>query len=111
MSEPVLLIEDLKAGTPDAPILRGVSLAVAPGEVHVLMGPNGSGKSTLAKTLLANPTYEVASGRIVLKGEDITGLTTEEREELSRLKKENRELRIERDILKKAAAFFAKNQA
>jgi transposase len=35
-------------------------------------------------------------------------LTTTEREELSRLRKENRELRMERDILKKAAAFFAK---
>ena len=35
-------------------------------------------------------------------------LTTPEREELSRLRKENRELRMERDILKKAAAFFAK---
>jgi transposase len=33
-----------------------------------------------------------------------TGLTTEERAELARLKKENRELRMERDILKKAAA-------
>jgi transposase len=40
-----------------------------------------------------------------------TGLTTVEREELARLRKENRELRTERDILKKAAAFFAKQQA
>ena len=40
-----------------------------------------------------------------------TGLTTAERDELSRLRKENRELRTERDILKKAAAFFAKHQA
>ena len=39
-----------------------------------------------------------------------TGLTTAEREELARLRKENRELRTERDILKKAAAFFAKHQ-
>ena len=38
-------------------------------------------------------------------------LTTVEREELGRLRKETRELRAERDILKKAAAFFAKHQA
>jgi transposase len=36
------------------------------------------------------------------------GLTTAEREELARLRRENRVLRDERDILKKAAAFFAK---
>src|SRR5678815_3065999 len=38
-------------------------------------------------------------------------LTTEEKEELARLRKENRELRLEREILKQAAVFFAKENA
>ncbi len=39
------------------------------------------------------------------------GLTTTEREELARLRKEVRELKLERDVLKKAAAFFAKESS
>ncbi len=38
-------------------------------------------------------------------------LTTEEREELGRLRREVRTVRMERDILKKATAFFAKESA
>ena len=38
-------------------------------------------------------------------------LTTEEREELRRLRRENRQLTMERDFLKKAAAFFAKESS
>ena len=60
-------------------ILRGVDLAIAPGEVHAIMGPNGCGKSTLASTLLASPEYEVTGGRILYRGEDITEWDTDER--------------------------------
>jgi transposase len=40
-----------------------------------------------------------------------SGLTTEERAELAKLRKEVRELKMERDLLKKWAAFFAKESA
>ena len=39
-----------------------------------------------------------------------SGLMKEEREELARLRKENRELRLERDLLKKVSALFARDQ-
>jgi len=44
-------------------------------------------------------------------GERHDVLTTEEREELSRLRRENKQLRQEREILKAAATFFAKERA
>jgi Fe-S cluster assembly ATP-binding protein len=76
---PLLEIDDLAVAADGHAILDGLSLSAGPGEVHALMGPNGSGKSTLANTLLANPAYEVLRGRILLKGEDVTALSTEDR--------------------------------
>jgi Fe-S cluster assembly ATP-binding protein len=76
---PALEVDDLHVTVEGHEILRGVSLQVDPGELHALMGPNGSGKSTLAKTLLADPGYVVTGGRIVLQGEDVTALPTDER--------------------------------
>ena len=42
------------------------------------------------------------------EGKRADGLSTDEREELARLRRENQTLRMEREILKKAAAFFAR---
>jgi Fe-S cluster assembly ATP-binding protein len=73
VSPPLFEVEDLHVAVEGAQILKGVDMIVRAGEVHALMGPNGSGKSTLANALLGNPVYEVTAGRVLFKGEDITG--------------------------------------
>ena len=75
----MLEIKDLSAGTGDTPILNGLSLAVAAGEVHAIMGPNGSGKSTLAQVIAGHDDYEVTGGTVTYKGKDILELDPEER--------------------------------
>ena len=60
-------------------IVKGVDLAVSPGEVHAVMGPNGSGKSTLAYALMGHPAYEITEGRLLFDGEDLTEAGADER--------------------------------
>ena len=73
MTNSLLEIQDLHVSAEDgSPILNGVSLKIAKGEIHALMGPNGCGKSTLAATLLGSPEYVVESGTIIYKGDDVT---------------------------------------
>lgn len=58
------------------------------------------------------PTYETIRQWIKQaerdEGSDATGLSNDERDELRRLRKENRQLRLEREILAKATAWFAR---
>ena len=77
MSE-LLKIENLYANVGEKEILKGLNLNIGKGEIHVIMGPNGSGKSTLANVILNNPIYEKKSGNILLDGENINDLNTDE---------------------------------
>jgi ATP-binding cassette subfamily B protein len=57
-------------------ILRGVTLAVAPGETLAIVGATGSGKSTLVRLL--GRLYEPQGGAVRLAGEDVRALPTAE---------------------------------
>ncbi|PVU69771.1 Fe-S cluster assembly ATPase SufC [Sulfolobales archaeon SCGC AB-777_K20] len=74
-----LVVENLHVEVEGKEVLKGVNLEVNRGEVHVLMGPNGSGKTTLSLALMGHPKYKITKGRILLEGEDITGLEPHER--------------------------------
>ena len=58
-------------------ILSDINFTVEDGEMLVITGPNGGGKSTLAKILMG--INKETAGRIILNGEDITGLSINER--------------------------------
>jgi putative thiamine transport system ATP-binding protein len=62
------------------PLIQGLDLTVAPGEIVTVMGPSGSGKSTLLAWLCGSvdPVFGI-SGRAVLDGVDIAGLPPESR--------------------------------
>ena len=77
--KPLLEIHGLHARVGEKEILRGIELAIRPGEVHTIMGPNGSGKSTLAGVLSGRPSYEVTAGSVSFDGRDLLALAPEER--------------------------------
>lgn len=74
-----LEVKDLRVSIDGKEILSGLDLSVDKGEVHAIMGPNGSGKSTLANAILGHPKYTVNSGDILVKGESILKLPTDQR--------------------------------
>ena len=75
----LLDIQNLSVNIEKKQVLDGVNLSVDAGETHVLMGPNGAGKSTLGYTIMGNPRYTVAGGKIIFDGEDITELSPDKR--------------------------------
>ena len=75
----MLEIKDLHATVDGKKILNGLTLSIGSGEVHAIMGPNGSGKSTLSYVLAGRPGYEVTSGTVTFRGQDLLTMKTEER--------------------------------
>ena len=74
-----LEIHNLSANINGKEILDDLCFEIDRGQVHAIMGPNGSGKSTLANVIMGHPKYSVTSGSIVVDGENILELSTEER--------------------------------
>jgi zinc transport system ATP-binding protein len=66
MTDPVVEVRHGVAGYYDRPVLHGVSLAVAPGEVVAILGSNGSGKSTLVRAMLG--LLPLTAGTVTLFG-------------------------------------------
>ncbi len=73
----LLEIKDLHVTVEGREILKGLTLAVQPGEVHAMMGPNGSGKSTLAQVLAGRDEYEVTAGEVLYQGHDLLAMDPE----------------------------------
>ncbi len=73
-----------RVGKVDVHALRGVDLAVAPGDFVAVMGPSGCGKSTLLHILggLLQPT----AGKVIVDGEDLAAMSDAARTDLRRRK-------------------------
>ena len=69
----VLVVDDVHLRYGPSPVVQGVSLTVAMGEVVALLGRNGVGKTTLARGLIG--LTPIAQGHVHIDGADVTGMT------------------------------------
>ena len=79
-AEPVLDVTGLWARYGETPILQGVDLRVAKGEIVSLIGRNGVGKTTTMRCLIG--LLKTAAGSVRLLGQDVTALPAERRARL-----------------------------
>ncbi len=73
--QPLLMVEDLKAGYGGSQVLHGVSLEVGRGEIVGLLGRNGVGKTTTVMSIVG--ALQATGGRIRFSGQDISQHTAD----------------------------------
>jgi len=76
MAEPLLRIAGVHAGYGDVPVLWGVDLEVARGEIACLVGSNGAGKTTLMRTISGLLT--ASRGSVKFDGRELAGTPPEQ---------------------------------
>ncbi len=75
MPEPLLRVAGVRAGYGDVPVLWGIDLEVACGEIVCLVGSNGAGKTTLMRTI--SGLVRASAGSIVFDGKELAGADPE----------------------------------
>lgn len=76
-TQPLLEVRGLRSGYGRIPILDGVDLSVARGQIMGILGHNGMGKTTLLRTIVGH--LKTKGGSIVFDGQEIAGRRTHER--------------------------------
>jgi len=76
----ILQMKNIHKSFVGVPVLKGVDLTIAQGEVHALLGENGAGKSTLMNILTG--VHPLDEGQVMFDGKDITGCTIRESEDM-----------------------------
>ncbi|MDD5469976.1 MAG: Fe-S cluster assembly ATPase SufC [Candidatus Peribacteraceae bacterium] len=76
---PILSVRDLHVSIAGKEVVRGVSLDLLSGALHVIMGPNGAGKSTLVQALMGHPDVSILGGSAKFRGKNILIMKPHER--------------------------------
>jgi Fe-S cluster assembly ATP-binding protein len=75
----MLELKNIHALIDEKPVIKGLSLSIRDGEIHVIMGPNGAGKTSFSRIIMGDSSYKITSGAIFCESENINSLTPFER--------------------------------